>query len=74
MYTKHMVLKIYFVLKGYFANVVFNLTLLWEFREIYLLEMLYKSSWSVESIYVLIDCELFIPEVDKAYFWSFLFI
>jgi len=44
MYTKRIVLKIYFVFKGYFINIAFNLTLLWEFREITVLEMFYKSS------------------------------
>ena len=62
------------MLKGYFVNITLNLTLLWEFREIYLLEMLYKSSWSVELIYTLTNCKIFIPKVDKAYFWSFLLI
>jgi len=74
MYKEHMVLKMHFMLKGYFANVTFNLTLLWEFREMRLSEMLYKSSWSVELIYALTNCELFIPKVDKVYFWSFLLI
>jgi hypothetical protein len=39
-----------------------------------LLEMLYKSSWSIEPIYTLPNCELFIPKADKVYFWSFLLI
>jgi len=64
----------HFVLKGYFANVAFNLTLLQEFREMRLLEMLRKSSWSVELIYTLTNYELFIPKANKVYFWSFLLI
>jgi len=39
-----------------------------------LLEMLYKSNWSVEPIYTLTNYELFIPKVDKVYFRSFLLI
>jgi len=74
MYTKCIVLKMHFMLKGYFANVAFNFTLLWEFREICLLEILYKSSWSVELIYTLTNCKLFIPKADKVYFRSFLLI
>ena len=69
-----MVLKMYFMLKGYFINIIFNLTLLWEFREMYLSEILYKSSWSVELIYILINCKLFIPKIDKVYFRFFLLI
>jgi len=64
----------HFVLKGHFANVTFNLTLLWEFREMRLLKMLYKSSWSVELIYALANYKLFIPKADKVYFRSFLLI
>jgi len=56
------------MLKSYFANVTFNITLLREFREMRLSEMLYKSSWSIELIYTLTNCELFIPKVDKVYF------
>ena len=67
-----MILKMHFMLKDYFANIAFNLTLLWEFKKMCLLEMLCKSSWSVESIYVLADCKLFVPEADEAYFQSFL--
>jgi hypothetical protein len=63
-----MVLKMHFMLKGYFTNIAFNLTLLWEFREIRLSEILCESSWSVEPICALADCELFIPEADKVYF------
>ena len=74
MYKERMVLKMYFVLKGHFANIAFNLTLLQKFREMRLLEILYKSSQSVELVYALADYELFIPKVDKAYFWSFLLI
>ena len=33
-----------------------------------LLEMLYKSSWSVEPIYALANYKLFIPKADKVYF------
>ena len=44
MYTKRMVLKIHFMLKGYFANIISNLTLLQEFRDITALEIFYKSS------------------------------
>jgi len=36
-----------------------------------LLEMLRKSSWSMELIYTLTNYKLFIPKADKAYFWSF---
>ena len=56
------------MLKGHFINITFNFTLLWEFKEINLLEMLRKSSWSVELIYALTNRELFIPKVDKVYF------
>jgi hypothetical protein len=31
-------------------------------------EMLCKSSWSVELVYALTNCELFIPKADKVYF------
>jgi len=44
MYTKRIVLKMHFVLKGYFVNVISNLTLLKEFGEITALEIFYKSS------------------------------
>ena len=71
MYTMRMVLKMHFVLKGYFANVAFNLALLWEFREMRLSEMLRESGWSVEPICALADCEIFIPKADEAYFRSF---
>jgi len=56
MYKERIVLKMHFMLKGYFVNVTFNLTLLWEFREMRLLEMLYKSNWSVKLVYALTDC------------------
>jgi hypothetical protein len=58
----------HFMLKGYFTNIAFNLTLLWEFREMRLLEILRESSWSVEPIYALANYELFIPKADKVYF------
>jgi len=38
------------------------------FKEMRLLEMLYKSSWSIKPIYALTNYELFIPKADKAYF------
>ena len=64
----------HFMLKGHFINIAFNLTLLQEFREMRLSEMLRKSSWSVELICALADYKYFIPKADKAYFRSFLLI
>jgi len=55
MYTKRMVLKMHFVLKGHFANVAFDLTLLWEFGEMPFSEMFCESSWSVELMCALAD-------------------